>query len=131
VDSRITPFQVGNESDWQSCSGGEGWYYQLLTKKDGSLWAMDASDHRIVKPAAAYKPITFQKIDWHKDIAAYTAGGDDIGIVMTRDGEVWTWGRVIGELTPKDFFGAKGEVFHPQSRVIKKPWQLANIDSDN
>ena len=91
---------------------------------------MDASDHRIVKSDNKYTPVKFTKIDWHKDIAAFTAGGDNIGVVMTHDGEVWTWGRVIGELKPKDFFGSKGETFYPESRIIQKPWQLANIDSE-
>jgi alpha-tubulin suppressor-like RCC1 family protein len=86
---------------------------------------MDASEHRNVKPDVAYQPVKFQKIDWHKDIAAYTAGGDNIGVIMTRDGEVWTWGKVIGELSPKDFQGRRG----PESRTIEKPWQLSNIDS--
>ena len=130
VDARTTPLQVGNETDWQSCAAGASGYYQLLTKKDGSLWAMDASDHRIVKANKMYKPVKFTKIDWHKDIAAFTAGGDNIGVVMTHDGEVWTWGRVIGELKSKDFFGPKGQAIDPESRIIQKPWQLANIDSE-
>ena len=87
----LLPAQVGTDTDWQTIRSGFGGFYQLLTKQDGSLWAMDASEHRIIKPDKNYKPIRFQKIDWPRDIAAYTAGGDDIGVVLTRSGEVWTW----------------------------------------
>ncbi|HTJ00580.1 MAG TPA: sigma-70 family RNA polymerase sigma factor [Dongiaceae bacterium] len=122
----LIPQQVGIEADWQSCSSGAGGFYQLLRKKDGSLWALDASEHRIVQAAAKYQPVKFQRINWSKDVAAYTAGGDNIGVVMTADGEVWTWGRVIGELSPKDYYDKKGPIY-PESRVIKKPWQLSNF----
>jgi alpha-tubulin suppressor-like RCC1 family protein len=124
-----TPTQVGTESDWQSCRSTSGGFYHVLMKKDGSLWALDASDHRVVKPDSKYQPVTLRKIDLHKDIADFAAGGDDIGVVLTRDGEVWTWGRVIGELSPKDYWGPKGHQAFPDSRVIIQPWQLANIDS--
>jgi alpha-tubulin suppressor-like RCC1 family protein len=120
--------QVGQETDWQSCSGGAGGFYQLLMKKDGSLWALDASEHRIIKPASEYKPVKLQKIAFKKDVAAYAAGMDNIGIVLTRDGEVWTWGSVIGELTPEDYWDSKGNPLYPKGRSIEKPWQLSFID---
>jgi RNA polymerase sigma factor (sigma-70 family) len=126
-----TPMQVGTETDWQSCSSQPGGFYHILRKKDGSLWALDASEHRSVKPASEYKPIPLRKIDWHKDIAAFAAGGDDIGVVLTRDGEVWTWGTVIGEHSHKDYWGPKQEQLFPKSKIIDKPWQLSNIDSSD
>jgi alpha-tubulin suppressor-like RCC1 family protein len=124
-----TPMQVGTETDWQSCASSPGCFYHILTKKDGSFWALDASEHRIGKPDSQYKPVKLHKLDLPKDIVAYTAGGDDIGVVLTRDGEVWTWGSVVGELSPKDYFGPKGEQFRPKSRVVEQPWQLSIIDS--
>ena len=126
--SNANPLQVGTENDWQSCASSGG-FYQLLEKKDGSLWALDASEHQLVKPASDYKPVKFRKIDFHKNIAAYMAGGVDFGVVVTRDGEVWTWGRVVGELSPKDYWGPNHEQLFPKSRVIAKPWQLSNVDS--
>ncbi len=123
-----TPMQVGKESDWQSCSSMAGGFYHVLMRKDGSLWALDASEHRQVKPVSEYKPIKLRKIDLHKDIVAFTGGDDDIGAVLTRDGEVWTWGKVIGEHSPKDHFGPKGESLFPKSKTIDKPWQLSNLD---
>ena len=82
-----------------------------------------------MKPDAEYKPVKLRKIDLHKDIADFAAGGDDIGVVLTRDGEVWTWGRVIGELSPKDYWTPNGQWARPDSRIIDHPWQLSNIDS--
>jgi RNA polymerase sigma factor (sigma-70 family) len=123
------PMQVGTENDWQSCASSPGGFYHILKKKDGSFWALDASEHRRVKPAIEYKPVKLRKIDLHKDVAAFAAGGDNIGVVLTRDGEVWTWGRVIGELSLKDYWGPNGKPLYPESKVIDKPWQLSNIDS--
>jgi len=47
---------------------------------------------------------------------------------LTRDGEVWTWGSVIGEHSPKDFWGPKNSQLHPNYKTIDKPWQVSNID---
>jgi RNA polymerase sigma factor (sigma-70 family) len=126
-----TPMQVGTEDDWQSCASSSGGFYHILKKKDGSLWALDASEHRHVKPASEYKPMPLRKINLQKDIAAFTAGGDNMGVVLTRDGEVWTWGRVDGEHSPKDYFGPKGKQLFPKFKNIDTPWQLSNIDSSD
>ena len=74
-----TPMQVGTETDWQSCASSPGCFYHILRKKDGSLWALDASEHRRVKPDSEYKPIPLRKINLQKDVTAFTAGGDNIG----------------------------------------------------
>jgi RNA polymerase sigma factor (sigma-70 family) len=125
----ITPMQVGTESDWQSCASASGGFYQLLMKKDGSLWVLDASDHRRIKPDAEYKPIVFRRINLAKDIVAFAGGGDNIGVALTRDGEVWTWGNVLGEHARKDFRGRDGKPAYPKFRSIDQPWRLSNIDS--
>jgi alpha-tubulin suppressor-like RCC1 family protein len=120
--------QVGADNDWEACSSSPGGFYHILKKKDGSFWALDASEHRKVKPDREYKPIKLSKIDLHKDIVAFTAGGDNIGVMLTRDGEVWTWGSVVGELSPTDYFKNRKPLY-PKLRVVSYPWQLANIDS--
>lgn len=126
-----TPMQVGTESDWQSISSSPGCFYHILRKRDGSLWALDASEHRTVKPDSEYKPIPLRKIDFNKDIAAYAAGGDNIGVILTRDGEVWTWGNVLGDHPPSDYLGPKGKQLFPKHKIIEKPWQVSIIDSQN
>jgi len=127
-----TPVQVGTENDWQSISSSRGCFYHILRKKNGSLWALDASEHRTIKPASEYKPVALKKINFNKDIAAYAAGGDNIGIILTHDGEVWTWGRVLGQLSPKDYW-RNGKPAYPESKIIDKPWQfqilILKIDS--
>jgi RNA polymerase sigma factor (sigma-70 family) len=127
--AQITPTQIGAENDWQSFSSAPGCFYHLLRKKDGSLWALDASEHRTIKSPNGYKPIAPQKINFNKDIAAYAAGGDNIGVVLTHDGEVWTWGNVLGDHPPSDYFGKKGKQLFPKHKIIEKPWQVSNIDS--
>jgi alpha-tubulin suppressor-like RCC1 family protein len=123
-----TPIQIGTENDWQSFSSSPGCFYHILRKNDGSLWALDASEHRTFKPASEYKPVALKKIIFNKDIAAYAAGGDNIGIILTPDGEVWTWGSVIGEYSKKDYFGPNNEQFFPKLKIIDKPWQLSNFE---
>lgn len=90
---------------------------------------MDGSELRTIKPASEYKPIKFKKLDLPSDIVAFAAGGDNIGVVLTRDGEVWTWGNVIGEYSPKDFVGPNHSPMQPKYKVIEKPWQLSIVDS--
>ncbi len=130
--AQITPTQIGSESDWLSFSSSPGCFYLLLRKKDGSLWALDASEHSTIKSPNAYKPIVPRKINFNKNIATYAAGGSNLGIILTHDGEVWTWGNVLGEHPPSDYFGPHPhEVKYPKMRVIEKPWQVSNIDSQD
>lgn len=129
--TQITPQQIGTESDWKSFSSSQGCFYLVLRKSDGSLWALDASEHGTIKSPNAYKPITPRKINFQKDIAAYAASGDNIGIILTPDGEVWTWGNVLGDHPPSDYFGSKGKQFFPKHKIIEKPWQVSNIDSQD
>ncbi|HEY3763310.1 MAG TPA: sigma-70 family RNA polymerase sigma factor [Verrucomicrobiae bacterium] len=125
TNSNLKPMQVGTDTDWQSCASTPDCFYHILQKKDGSLWALDASEHRMIKPASEYKPIKFQKLNLQKDVAAYTAGGDNIGIVLTRDGEVWTWGNVVGSHRQSDFFGpGPRDQKDPKFEVRTDPWQV-------
>jgi hypothetical protein len=123
---KATPAQIGAETDWRSCASSPGGFYHLLMKRDGFLWALDASEHRRIKPDAQYQPIKLRKIDLSKDIVSFGAGGDSIGVALTRDGEVWTWGEVTGEHPSTDFFGPSGEQLHPKSKFIDQPWQVSN-----
>jgi alpha-tubulin suppressor-like RCC1 family protein len=124
---QLTPMQIGEEADWLSFSSSPGCFYLLLRKTDGSLWALDASEHRLLKPASQFQPIPLRKIDFPKAIAAYAAGADDIGVVLTPDGEVWTWGSILGELSPKDYHTVNGRPLRPKHRIINQPWQVSNI----
>jgi RNA polymerase sigma factor (sigma-70 family) len=123
------PMRVGTDSDWQSISSTPGGFYHILKKQDGSFWALDGSELRIVKPVSEYKPIIFRKLDLPKDIVAFAAKSDNIGVVLTRDGELWTWGNVIGEHAPNAFWGPNRSPAYPKYKVIDKPWQLSIVDS--
>ena len=101
-----TPTRVGTNSDWASIPACGLWWCQGLTKKDGSLWLMDASDFDVNQPHGPSKAVRFRRVELGKDIVAYTAGGahaaaagihDPIGVALTRDGEVWTWGLMLGD----------------------------------
>jgi len=123
--SNAVPMQIGTDTDWQSCASGIG-FYQILRKKNGSLWALDASEHRTIKPPEKYGPVKLLALQVPQDISAYTAGGDDVGVVVTPAGEVWTWGSVLGEHAYSDYEGPDGQSHHPKLRVMNTPWPVYN-----
>jgi RNA polymerase sigma factor (sigma-70 family) len=123
-----TPRQIGTATDWVSCASSPGCFYHLLTKKDGSFWALDASEHRWVKPPNQYGPGKLLPPPVPKGIAAPTAGSDNIGVVLTREGEVWTWGDVLGEHAYNDPKGSPGRLPRFKLRIITTPWQVSNVE---
>ena len=107
-----TPTRVGTDSDWRGFSDCTGWWCQGLTKQDGSLWLMDASEGKPNGPQGPYKPVRFRRVWFQKDCVACAAGAvhaaaagmhGPIGVVLTSSGEVWTWGMVLGD--PLDLKG--------------------------
>ena len=101
-----TPTRVGTNTDWLSIPACGAWWCLGLTKKDGSLWLMDASDGQPNGPRPPYKPVQFRRVELPKDVVAYAAGAAHaaapgihapIGVALTREGEVWTWGMVLGD----------------------------------
>jgi hypothetical protein len=112
---------------------------------------MDASDGESNGPRPPYKPVRFRRVQFQKDYVAYAAGAahaaaagvhGPIGVVLTRDGEVWTWGMVLGD--PPTFrsrsqaqLAKLAASLHfkipppdPPPVYRNKPWQLRNIDPD-
>jgi alpha-tubulin suppressor-like RCC1 family protein len=89
------PIQVGTNRDWQAISRN-GWLYQLLLKKDGSLWSMWADS------GPSHKPLRIAPVNLTNGLIAFAGAGNrvPVGIVLMSDGEVWSWGRVLGEHTP-------------------------------
>jgi alpha-tubulin suppressor-like RCC1 family protein len=158
------PTRVGTDSDWQSICATVGWWINGLTKKDGSLWLMDGSSGYPNGPRPPYFAVKFRRKEFQKDHVAYAAGAVHtagpgnhaaIGAVLTRDGEVWTWGVPLGDpptlksrwkalcnsidrsrhpktnLTPKTNLNAFDLDLGPDPDAFReKPWQLRNIDSN-
>jgi len=126
---------------WQACSSF-GARYHLLRKKDGSLWELNAPDYGSGKPPAGFPSLAVKRLNLQKDIVAFGAGRGAIGVVLTRDGEVWTWGRVFGERPVQDRlwqfydetkvrFGVKASWHSPTPITRQEPWQLRNVGPDN
>lgn len=114
-----TPAQIGTGHDWRAISSS-GYFCPVLMKKDGSLWSMDASDYALLnKPV--HEPLQFKRIDLRKDVVAFSAAGSGkMGVALTREGEVWTWGTVLGVPVKE---GAE----RPRRDT---PWQLPNLDPE-
>jgi alpha-tubulin suppressor-like RCC1 family protein len=126
-----TPARVGTNSDWKTCSSSE-YFYHVLQKKDGSLWALDASDYAFVNKTN-YRPVALKPIYLKKDVVAFGATGRSImGVALTREGEVWTWGKVLGEYTSgnatlqsvADAIKWKTDRFQPKPIMRSEPWLL-------
>ena len=126
--NKATPVQIGRESDWQKCSCCNS-RYLVLTKQNGSIWIMSQPDpHELAQ---------LKEIPLEKDVVAFAggggscsiAGGGSLGAVLTRDGEVWTWGKVIGESTTTTRgSGTNMEIIDAPIREIEIPWQLLNSE---
>jgi alpha-tubulin suppressor-like RCC1 family protein len=147
------PSRVGTNSDWRSLCATTGWWCNGLIKKDGSLWFMDASEGKPNGPRTPYQPVQFRRIDLEMDYVAFAAGATHaagpgvhgpIGVILTRDGEVWTWGMVLGDPpTLKSGCQALGarmarlllprkpmEDPTPDAVYRDQPWQLRNTDAN-
>jgi alpha-tubulin suppressor-like RCC1 family protein len=145
-----TPTRVGTNSDWRSIPAcGLSWGQHGLTRKDGSLWLMDASDSEPNGPRPPYKPVRFRRVELQKDVVAYTAGAAPaagpgvhapICVALTRDGEVWTWGLMLGDPRSLDNrlqyraiqlanrLGYKGEPPDASPVIRQTPWQLPHLE---
>jgi alpha-tubulin suppressor-like RCC1 family protein len=141
------PTRIGTNSDWRSICATSGWWCNGLIKKDGSLWFMDASEGKPNGPRNPYQPVQFHRVEFQKEYVAYAAGAvhaaaagvhGPIGVILTPEGEVWTWGMVLGD--PPTFKSrtealvvrlAKHLHFNvpspdPPPIFREKPWQLRN-----
>ena len=147
-----TPTRVGTNGDWRSIAACGLRWCQGLTKKDGSLWLMDASDFDVNRPHGPNKAVRFRRVELQKDVVAYTAGAAHItapgghlpiGVALTRDGEVWTWGMMLGD--PRSLgnglayravklangLGYKGEPPDATPVIRQTPWQLPHAEPDD
>jgi alpha-tubulin suppressor-like RCC1 family protein len=145
----IIPTRIGTDCDWQSISSSTGWWCNGLIKKDGSLWLMDASDENPNGPRSPYKPVQFRRVKFQGDYVAYAGGAvhgaapgvhGPIGVVLKGNGEVWTWGVILGDPpTLKSRFqgvaSRLGNLFHlkiqsdePEPVYREIPWQLRNVE---
>jgi alpha-tubulin suppressor-like RCC1 family protein len=145
------PARVGTDSDWRSLCATTGWWCNGLIKTDGSLWFMDASEGKPNGPRVPYQPVQFRRIEFRKDYVAYAAGATHapapgvhgpIGVILTRDGEVWTWGMVLGDPANlserwRNLAAKIARQFHlkiglgdPPPIYRAEPWQLRNVDGD-
>jgi hypothetical protein len=93
--------------------------------------------------------VRFERIDLQKDIVAFTAGAahaaapgihSPIGVALTGDGEVWTWGLMLGDprglgnrlecraVRLANRFGYKGRPPDAGPVIRQTPWRLPNVE---
>jgi len=144
-----TPTRVGANSDWRGISACGLWRCLGLIKQDGSLWLMDASDTLRHGPRPPYKPVPFRRVELQKEVVAYTAGAAHaaapgihvpIWVALTRDGEVWTWGLMLGDprslgsklecgaIRIANHFGYKGKPPDAAPVIRQTPWRLPHVE---
>jgi hypothetical protein len=130
-DACEIPTQIGHETDWQSIRSSRGGDYDLLRKRDGTFWIMDASHED--------RPLKFSKVGLPPNIVAWDAGGGAVAAI-TEEGEVWTCGTVLGQHRTMYRFvrfaeelcwrvGWKVRWRYESPRIVReRPWQLRNVD---
>jgi alpha-tubulin suppressor-like RCC1 family protein len=144
-----TPMRVGTQANWAAIRACGLWWCQGLVKKDGSFWLMDASDGTPNGPGTFPGHVRFERIDLQKDIVAFTAGAahaaapgihSPIGVALTGDGEVWTWGLMLGDprglgnrlecraVRLANRFGYKGRPPDAGPVIRQTPWRLPNVE---
>jgi RNA polymerase sigma factor (sigma-70 family) len=123
------PVQVGTDRDWQACGSSFAGPCALFRKKDGSLWALDdvldQRSQRLGNPAWQLQPVSFRRIDLKREVIAFAGGRQKLGVALTRNGEVWTWGRVFGDHATSDYMGSKGQRQNPKYTTRDTPWPLS------
>jgi alpha-tubulin suppressor-like RCC1 family protein len=149
IAQNATPTRIGTNSDWASICSTDWWWITGLTKKDGSMWLMDASSANNNAPPKPYQPVNFRRVDFGKDCVAYAGGSAHaapsgvhgcVMVILTREGEVWTSGMVLGDPpTMKSRLSAMVAKFvrliqrgkriqelEPDPKYHEQPWQLRN-----
>jgi len=135
-----TPQPVGTNHDWRACSSF--WNScAILMKQDGSLWALDdvldQRSKRLGDPAWKMRPVSLRRIALQKDVVAFAGGRHRLGVALTRDGEVWTWGWVLGRHDLMTTFLQTLSRLFPRASILARrgwpepvtrpePWQLSN-----
>lgn len=122
-----TPRQWGVDSDWKACAASRSRLHQVLKKRDGSFWVLEADDNRVGQPV-------LRRVDLPEPVVSFDAGGR-AGAAVNAAGDVWTWGTVLGQLTARDRFlkfvlrlgarfGWQMDLPQPQHEVREEPSKL-------
>ena len=127
------PKRIGTNTDWISVSASR--YGQLLRRSDGSFCFMTVTN---LNPGS----VTFQDLNLPAIAVAADTGGGAVAAV-TRDGEVWGWGAILGKQTSKDRLlqsiarlGARVSWLrdlgdHSEKIHRNEPWILRNTAPDD
>ena len=103
----------------------------LLMKRDGSLWTLDdvldQRGKRLGNPAWQMKPVPPRRIALQKEVVAFAGGRHRLGVALTPDGDVWTWGWALGERSPGTTF-MQGFSRLLTRTGIPNPWRAARPD---
>ncbi len=92
-------------------------------------------------PTASDPPAQLRRIQLAKDVVAFCGGRHMLGVALTADGEVWTWGQALGQHTraipPLQFcsslLGRVGVAAHwgdPGPVILKGPSRLGRFDPE-
>jgi trimeric autotransporter adhesin len=123
VSTNLIPIQVGTDTNWSACAHLPEASCHVLQKRDGSLWTMNL-EYREYKPIKLH----FERINFNQDYVAFSGGYT--GVALKDNGEVWTWGRVIGDHELKDYY-RDGNWTIPKLTIKTNPWPLSIVYPDD
>lgn len=88
-----------------------------------------------------YEPRRLRRIPLRKDIVAFATGRHGLGVALTSDGEVWSWGEALGRQTRPirslqllsrglNRLGVGVQLGEPHSVILRDPTQLEIAPAD-
>jgi len=121
--------RLGKDSDWVDIVAGE--YHMFAKKKDGSWWGMGSNQYNqlALDPEAKVKS-TFPGFvtKWVKlpdSIDPWAIGlGLQNTVLLTRDGQLWNSGRILGIPERKSFWKDFASSFNRNVPVLRLPVRL-------
>jgi alpha-tubulin suppressor-like RCC1 family protein len=130
TNSDELPMQIGAETNWVSVWSSGGGFAHLLKRRDGSFWLMDSPD-------APRTTTRVRKIYLPAGVVAVDIGGGTVA-ALTKEGEVWAFGMVLGQRTVKDrllesleklgwrlgLWKSRGGLSRPAKVTRDQPWPL-------
>ncbi|MCP4578578.1 MAG: SUMF1/EgtB/PvdO family nonheme iron enzyme, partial [Deltaproteobacteria bacterium] len=91
VVDRLTPVQIGSDTDWTKIAAAQGGYHTMALKNDGTLWAWGRNDYGELGDGTfvdRHSPVQIgSDTDWTK-----IAAGAFHTMALKRDGTLWAWG---------------------------------------
>ena len=91
VVDRLSPVQIGTDTNWAKIAAAQGGYHTLALKSDGTLWAWGRNDEGELGDGTYVDRRSPVQIGSDTDWAKISAGAYHT-MALKNDGTLWAWG---------------------------------------